>query len=75
VSHFPILMALVGQNHVVFFLIVGFLILTRVPWLIAAFRVAIDQRTRTELSGRARRLMRSSPAGTGSGRNVAEATA
>lgn len=37
------LMALAGQNPTVVFVIVGFFMLRRLPWLIAAFRVAIAQ--------------------------------
>jgi hypothetical protein len=69
----PILMALAGQNQILVFLVVGFFFLRRLPWLIAAFRVAIVQGEKTRLSGRARHSRRSSPAGTGSGRSEAEA--
>jgi len=43
VDCFHILMALAGQNRILTFLVVGFFFLRRLPWLIAAFRVAIVQ--------------------------------
>jgi hypothetical protein len=43
VDCFHISVASVGQNHALVFLIVGFVMLRQVPWLIAAFRVAITQ--------------------------------
>lgn len=36
-----IVMALAGQSHIPLFVIVGFYAMRRLPWLIAAFRVAI----------------------------------
>lgn len=38
-----IVVALAGHNHVLVFVIVGYCILRRLPWLIAAFRVAITR--------------------------------
>jgi hypothetical protein len=36
-----VIVALVGHSHVLADVLVGFFILKRLPWLIAAFRVAI----------------------------------
>ena len=40
---FHTLMSSAGQNRIVVYIVVGFFFLRELPWLIAAFRVAIVQ--------------------------------
>ena len=67
-----VVVALACHSHVLAFVIVACFILKRLPWLIAAFRVAIAGRT-PRPNGRVRRSKRSNPAGIGSGRDAAKA--